>query len=165
MFGPGIAMGYGTTELLGLTDFRYVGINMPEPDGGVSIRYAVCVKKRTKDNPNHMSIMKRFNKLPFLRNMPWNKWLDALVVRIVCYLGWRDLKADLNTWHNRTFIPKPKILKEDGPLVDYRKWYLKFWHKDYVHEIAEAGSQMDYSDIPQMIDFKPPEIIPMVEVA
>ena len=165
MFGPGIALGYGSTELFGLTDFRYVGINYPQDDGGVEIRYAVCVKKRSKSYAQHMKLSKAFNKLPLLKSLPWNHWLDNAVVRMVCYLGWRDLKADLNTWHNRTYISKPKILSEDGPLLDYRKWYLKFWHKDYVHELAEVGSVMDFSGIPQMSDYKPPEKIPMVEVA
>ncbi len=34
-------------------------------------------------------------------------------------------------WSHRTHLERPRPLKEDGPIVAYRKWSERFWPEGY----------------------------------
>ena len=55
-----------------------------------------------------------------------------------------DFDGDEMIWTNRKFLPNPKPVPDDGPIIAYRKWCERFWPPDYlpdVHAVADAQEQ------------------------
>jgi 3-ketosteroid 9alpha-monooxygenase subunit A len=73
----------------------------------------------------------------------WNRFkntirkpMDLIVGNIMALIAVSDFDGDLKVWNNRKYLTNPKYVKEDGPMILFRKWYLRFWHQDYFHELS-----------------------------
>jgi hypothetical protein len=58
-----------------------------------------------------------------------------------CAIATKDFDGDEMIWTNRKFLPNPKPVPDDGPIIAYRKWCERFWPPDYlpdVHAVADA---------------------------
>ncbi len=51
-------------------------------------------------------------------------------------MGTADFDGDALIWSNRTHLERPRPLKEDGPIVAYRKWSERFWPEGYERSAA-----------------------------
>jgi len=58
---------------------------------------------------------------------------DALS-RVLCEVATKDFDGDEMVWTHRKFLERPRVLSEDGPVVEYRKWCQQFWPPDYLPE-------------------------------
>ncbi|MBT8151585.1 MAG: Rieske 2Fe-2S domain-containing protein [Gammaproteobacteria bacterium] len=97
----------------------------PIDETTVSIRVAVCFKKSDPDGNIDYKKMQR------------SKRLDWLMAKIVSLIAVQDFDGDLKVWNNRKYLSRPQLVKEDGPMILFRKWYLRFWHNDYLHELID----------------------------
>jgi len=49
----------------------------------------------------------------------------------------KDFDGDEMIWTRRTFLPNPKPLPDDGPIVAYRQWCERFWPPDYLPDAPD----------------------------
>lgn len=107
---------------------RSVVVIYPRDQKTVSIRVAVCFKKQ----PLGEGFIKGNALLSQLKH-----WFFATLISKIAV---KDFDGDLKVWNNRQYLSNPKIVKEDGPMLLFRKWYLRFWHADYRHELINPES-------------------------
>jgi len=50
-----------------------------------------------------------------------------------------DFTGDAMIWSHRAHLERPRPLKEDGPIVLYRKWSERFWPEDYMPDASDGG--------------------------
>ncbi len=126
VYSPGnaIATSYRGTEVDEDNSQRNIVCIYPVDEKTVSIRVACTVKINKPDTAAN-----RFKNT--LR-----KPLDFVAGHIMAAIAVSDFDGDLKVWNNRTYLTNPKYVKEDGPMILFRKWYLRFWHQDYFHELA-----------------------------
>mmetsp|Transcript_13723 Transcript_13723/g.19027 ORF Transcript_13723/g.19027 Transcript_13723/m.19027 type:complete len:100 (-) Transcript_13723:162-461(-) len=43
---------------------------------------------------------------------------------------------DIVVWNNKTYSPKPLLVKNDGPIMQFRRWYTRFYPKQPWEENA-----------------------------
>lgn len=125
VFSPGLAVATsnaGTKEAP-----KRVARNMvciyPINEKDVSIRVACSFQKK----PNDSALNRFINKI----SVP-TAYLGGVFTSKVAV---SDFDGDLKVWNNRKYLTNPKYVKEDGPMILFRKWYLRFWHEDYAHEL------------------------------
>lgn len=130
VYSPGnaIATSCSGTELSNKNLGRNIVCIYPLDDNNVSIRVACCFKKT--DEAGEVSTFKKLFGGP----MFWA--IGHLVSRIAV----ADFDGDLKVWNNRKYLTNPKYVKEDGPMILFRKWYLRFWHQDYMHELTNPAT-------------------------
>lgn len=100
----------------------------PIDEKTVSIRVAVCFKKS--------AVSQTATGLPALLYSA----RDWLLGKFVSSVAVKDFDGDLKVWNNRKYLSNPRFVKEDGPMLLFRKWYLRFWHHDYMHELVNPVS-------------------------
>lgn len=130
VYSPGLAVATsnaGTKELPKRVARNIVCI-CPINKKDVSIRVAVVFLKK----PNDSAINRFINSI----SKP-AAYLGALVTSKIAVA---DFDGDLKVWNNRKYLPNPKVVKEDGPMILFRKWYLRFWHEAYAHELTDPSS-------------------------
>lgn len=130
VYSPGnaIATSYRGTEIDEENAQRNVVCIYPVDEKTVSIRVACIIKK----NPPTTSWNRFKNTI--------SKPMDFLVGKIMAAIAVADFDGDLKVWNNRKYLTNPKYVKEDGPMILFRKWYLRFWHQDYLHELANPAT-------------------------
>ena len=52
---------------------------------------------------------------------------EEIIRNFVAYISEKDFDGDEAFWTTRKYLQRPKILKEDGPLLDFRKWCIQFY--------------------------------------
>ena len=63
---------------------------------------------------------------------------EQLIAQVYLELGMADFRADAAIWQHRRHLSQPVLLKGDGPLVDFRKWEVRFWPDDEAADEAAA---------------------------
>jgi phenylpropionate dioxygenase-like ring-hydroxylating dioxygenase large terminal subunit len=58
--------------------------------------------------------------------------LPELLAPIFLAVGTADFDGDAMIWSHRTHLEHPRPLKEDGPLVAFRRWSERFWPEDHA---------------------------------
>lgn len=130
VYSPGnaIATSYRGSEVDEDNAQRNVVCIYPVDEKTVSIRVACIIKK----NPPTTAWNRFKNKI--------SKPMDFLIGKIMAHIAVSDFDGDLKVWNNRKYLTNPKYVKEDGPMILFRKWYLRFWHQDYFHELSNPVS-------------------------
>ncbi|MFT3776187.1 MAG: Rieske 2Fe-2S domain-containing protein [Minicystis sp.] len=57
--------------------------------------------------------------------------LPELLSPIFLTVATADFDGDAMIWSHRTHLERPRPLKEDGPIVTYRRWSERFWPESY----------------------------------
>lgn len=57
---------------------------------------------------------------------------EDLLSRVFLAIATKDFDGDEMIWTNRRFLPNPKPLPDDGPIIAYRRWCERFWPPDYL---------------------------------
>ena len=68
---------------------------------------------------------------------------EDLLSRIFCAIATKDFDGDEMIWTSRKFLPNPKPLPDDGPIVAYRKWCERFWPPDYLPDLHAGQAVAD----------------------
>ena len=126
VFSPGLAIATsnaGTDEAPKRVTRNIVCI-YPINEKDVSIRVAVAFQKKPETSTR--------NRLINAISKP-SAYLGALITARIAV---SDFDGDLKVWNNRKYLTNPKYVKEDGPMILFRQWYLRFWHEDYMHELT-----------------------------
>jgi 3-ketosteroid 9alpha-monooxygenase subunit A len=98
MYGAGLL----TVHVRSAVEFMVIVAKTPIDEERVEHRYSV--------------IMKRFLG-------PIGRLLRAVVVRQVT----ADVMTDRAVWEHKAFLPKPILVKTDGPIMRFRKWHRQFY--------------------------------------
>ncbi len=130
VYSPGnaIATSYRGTEIDDDNAQRNIVCIYPLDEKNVSIRVACTVRIAPPTTP-----MNRFKNTA-------RKPMDFLVGKLMAAIAVSDFDGDLKVWNNRKYLTNPKYVKEDGPMMLFRKWYLRFWHQDYFHELSNPAT-------------------------
>lgn len=123
VFGPGLALSKATLtpEQGGLQIMNIILITPVNPTD-CHIRVISSVKK-TIDHPINR-LAKKFV----------GKGLEDVLARVFLAVATKDFDGDEMIWTNREFLPNPKPVPDDGPIIAYRKWCEKFWPPEYLPE-------------------------------
>ena len=65
--------------------------------------------------------------------------LPEALAPIFLAVGTADFDGDAMIWSHRTHLERPRPLKEDGPIVAYRRWSERFWPEGYARSVDEEG--------------------------
>jgi phenylpropionate dioxygenase-like ring-hydroxylating dioxygenase large terminal subunit len=130
VYSPGnaIATSYRGSEIDEENAQRNVVCIYPIDENNVSIRVACIVRIASPT-----TALNRFKNT--LRRP-----MDFVVGKIMAAIAVSDFDGDLKVWNNRKYLTNPKYVKEDGPMILFRKWYLRFWHEDYLHELSNPAT-------------------------
>jgi phenylpropionate dioxygenase-like ring-hydroxylating dioxygenase large terminal subunit len=60
--------------------------------------------------------------------------------------GTADFDGDAMIWSHRTHLEHPRPLKEDGPIVLYRRWSERFWPEDYARTADQEGGHAHHAE-------------------
>jgi len=64
--------------------------------------------------------------------------LEEALSRVFLAIATKDFDGDEMIWTNRRFLPNPKPLPDDGPIIAYRKWCERFWPPEWEAEAASV---------------------------
>jgi len=144
VYSPGLAV---ATSFTGGTDekpkviARNIVCIYPANENDVCIRVAISFQNKAEDA----------SKIPGVNLLKdFGFWVGA---QINARIAVADFDGDLKVWENRTYLANPKFVKEDGPMVLFRKWYLRFWHQDYMHELTNpttTGNKVPHIKVAQI---------------
>jgi len=117
---PGIAI--ATTQLT-------------EEQGGLSVRSLILITPVTEKDCHIRAVMSVYDPAPSkvagaIRKMV-GVGLPEVLAPIFLAMGTADFDGDAMIWSHRTHLERPRPLKEDGPIVAYRKWSERFWPEGY----------------------------------
>ncbi len=73
--------------------------------------------------------------------------LEDVLARVFLAIATKDFDGDEMIWTHRQFLPNPKPLPDDGPLIAYRKWCERFWPPDYLPDEASAATPSLVGDV------------------
>jgi len=49
-----------------------------------------------------------------------------------------QFERDVPIWSNKIFLPNPLLVKEDGPIAKYRRWFARNFYSENSNQIAQA---------------------------
>ncbi|MCA9520316.1 MAG: Rieske 2Fe-2S domain-containing protein [Myxococcales bacterium] len=133
VWGPGIAISRASVPMLGGATVMSVILITPTNETDCRIRVVSSVKKAYDWAPNRL-----------LRTIT-GQGIEDVMARLFLWVATNDFDGDEIIWTHRKFLANPKPLKDDGPLIAYRKWSLRFWPDDYApapHRERGASPQM-----------------------
>jgi phenylpropionate dioxygenase-like ring-hydroxylating dioxygenase large terminal subunit len=118
---PGVAV--ATTELT-------------EAQGRLQIRSVVLITPVTETDCHIRAVMSVFDPAPGRIGGAIRKrfgvGLPEVLAPIFLAVGTADFDGDAMIWSHRTHLERPRPLKEDGPIVAYRRWSERFWPESYA---------------------------------
>jgi cholesterol 7-dehydrogenase len=47
-----------------------------------------------------------------------------------------QVERDVPIWNNKTYLPQPTVIKEDGPITKYRRWFAKNFYSKNSEQVA-----------------------------
>ncbi len=126
---PGIAV--ATTELT-------------EAQGNLRVRSIILITPVNEADCHIRAVMSVFDPKPgrvtgaIRRLAPrgFRVGLSELLAPIFLAVGTADFDGDAMIWSHRTHLERPRPLKEDGPIVAYRRWSERFWPKDHAQDVV-----------------------------
>jgi nitrite reductase/ring-hydroxylating ferredoxin subunit len=65
--------------------------------------------------------------------------LPEVLAPLFLAVGTADFTRDALIWSHRTHLERPRPLKEDGPIVGYRRWSERFWPEGYARDEVVAA--------------------------
>lgn len=119
IWGPGIAISQSTVAVLGGAKVLSIILIMPINETDCQIRVVSAVSKSYAGKANR--VLKRVT----------GKRVEEFMARAFLWIAVKDFDGDEIIWTHRKYLSNPKPLKEDGPLIAFRKWSLRFWPDDY----------------------------------
>jgi nitrite reductase/ring-hydroxylating ferredoxin subunit len=126
---PGIAV--ATTELT-------------EAQGRLKVRSLILITPVNETDCHIRAVMSVFDPRPGRVSSALRKRLGVglpeLLAPIFLAVGTADFDGDAMIWSHRTHLERPRPLKEDGPIVAYRRWSERFWPKDYARDAATTDA-------------------------
>jgi nitrite reductase/ring-hydroxylating ferredoxin subunit len=133
---PGIAV--ATTQLT-------------EAQGRLSVRSIILITPVTEVDCHIRAVMSVFDPAPGRLGGAIRRRLGVglpeVLAPIFLATGTADFDGDAMIWSHRTHLERPRPLKEDGPIVAYRRWSERFWPEDY----AQSPPLPDTGDRPRSL--------------
>ncbi|MFC3453791.1 Rieske 2Fe-2S domain-containing protein [Amycolatopsis speibonae] len=69
--------------------------------------------------------------------------LSRLIDRAFLVLQCKDVARDFPVWRNKIHQPRPRLVKGDGPIMEYRRWVRKFYYGELEtpHAVTDNGDR------------------------
>ena len=121
IYEPGVAV--ATTQLT-------------EAQGSLSVRSLILITPVSEVDCHIRAVMSVFDPAPgrlagaVRRRLGMG--LPEMLAPIFLAVGTADFDGDALVWSHRTHLERPRPLKEDGPIVAYRRWSERFWPEAYA---------------------------------
>jgi phenylpropionate dioxygenase-like ring-hydroxylating dioxygenase large terminal subunit len=111
---------------------------LTEKHGGLKIRTVVLVNpvgERDTQIRLLVSLRRQF-RAAWARAGQWllGHSPEELIAQLYLQLGMEDFRADAAIWKHRRHLIQPVQLKGDGPMVEFRRWSVRFWPESYAEE-------------------------------
>lgn len=120
---PGIAV--ATTQLT-------------EEQGSLSVRSVILITPVTATDCHIRAVMSVRDPRPSRLGAGVRRRLGVGLPEVLApaflMVATADFDRDALIWSHRTHLERPRPLKEDGPIVTYRRWSERFWPEAYAME-------------------------------
>jgi len=77
---------------------------------------------------------------PLLQRVTHQVWAEWTVPRWFSKFIMRNtiiqFERDVPIWNNKTFLSNPTLMKEDGPIAKYRRWFAKNFYSENSEKVA-----------------------------
>jgi hypothetical protein len=84
---------------------------------------------------------------PCLQRIRNDIWASPLVPRFVAKLALRavvlQLERDIEIWNQKTFVARPCVVKGDGRIHQFRRWFNQFYNTNQHHTSSNVDKQTD----------------------
>ncbi len=111
---------------------------LTEEQGGLRVRSVILITPVTATDCHIRAVMSVFDPAPgragLVRSAVRRRLgvgLPELLAPIFLRVGTADFDGDAMIWSHRTHLEHPRPLKEDGPIVAFRRWSERFWPESY----------------------------------
>jgi phenylpropionate dioxygenase-like ring-hydroxylating dioxygenase large terminal subunit len=109
---------------------------LTEAQGGLTVRSIIAITPVNEKDCHIRAIMSVRDPRPGRLGAALHRHLGFgptdLMAQAFLAVGTADFERDALIWSNRTHLERPRPLKEDGPLVAYRRWSERFWPQGYA---------------------------------
>jgi hypothetical protein len=125
---PGVAV--ATTEL-------------PKENGGLRVRSIVLITPTNATDCRIRAVLSVLDPdaTPLRRAVrKLGAGLPEVLAPIFLKFATADFVGDAMIWSHRAHLERPRPLKEDGPIVLYRKWSERYWPEDYAPSASSKKS-------------------------
>lgn len=120
---------------------------LTEEQGGLSVRSLILITPVTAKDCHIRAVMSVYDPAPGRVGKAIRKMvgvgLPEVLAPIFLAMGTADFDGDAMIWSHRTHLERPRPLKEDGPIVAYRKWSERFWPEEYEQGAAAAAAGLE----------------------
>ena len=114
---------------------------LTEAQGGLSVRSIILITPVNAADCHIRAVMSVFDPAPGRLGGALRRHLGVglpeALAPLFLAMGTADFDGDAMIWSHRTHLERPRPLKEDGPIVAYRRWSERFWPEGY-----EQGSPL-----------------------
>jgi phenylpropionate dioxygenase-like ring-hydroxylating dioxygenase large terminal subunit len=111
-------------------------IQLTEEQGALRVRSVVLITPVTATDCHIRAVMSVLDPSPGRVGDAVRRRLGVglpeALAPLFLAVGTSDFDGDAMIWSHRTHLEHPRPLKEDGPLVAFRRWSERFWPEDYA---------------------------------
>lgn len=117
---------------------------LTEAQGALSVRSIILITPVSAADCHIRAVMSVLDPAPgrvggAVRRM-LGVGLPEVLAPFFLRMGTADFDGDAVIWSHRTHLERPRPLKEDGPIVAYRKWSERFWPEGYERRPATEAA-------------------------
>jgi nitrite reductase/ring-hydroxylating ferredoxin subunit len=109
---------------------------LTEAQGGLNIRTVVLVNPAGERDTHIRLLVSLRQRLasPWVRGGARLLGLhpEQALAYVFLEFGLEDFRADAEVWQRRQHLDQPVQLKGDGPMVEFRRWSVRFWPESYA---------------------------------
>jgi nitrite reductase/ring-hydroxylating ferredoxin subunit len=109
--------------------------HLTEAQGSLTIRSIILITPVNAMDCHIRAVMSVFDPAPSRLSSAVRRLagvgLPEVLAPFFLAMGTADFGGDAMIWSHRTHLERPRPLKEDGPIVAYRKWSERFWPEGY----------------------------------
>ena len=69
-------------------------------------------------------------EVKFTRSFWLDRRLPILLSKFLMACEVTQLERDVMVWHNKTYLRHPMLVKNDGPIKQFRNWYQQFYSEN-----------------------------------
>eukprot|EP01087_Luapelamoeba_hula_P024952 TRINITY_DN967_c0_g1_i2.p1 TRINITY_DN967_c0_g1~~TRINITY_DN967_c0_g1_i2.p1 ORF type:complete len:558 (-),score=66.63 TRINITY_DN967_c0_g1_i2:156-1829(-) len=72
----------------------------------------------------------------------WGEWrVPRFAAKVVLKATLDQFEKDVPIWNNKTFVRPPQVVKQDGPIAKYRRWFQKNFYSENSERVAREREE------------------------
>jgi len=73
-----------------------------------------------------------------------NRWTPRFLAKIIAFTTIEMIERDIPIWNSKKYLPSPLLVKNDGKIMQYRRWFNQFYSE---HSVAFEDAQKRYTKL------------------